>query len=264
MNFLTKIILIPSLTLFVQFSFSQEADNRPSTDKEAQTPAFFGTTITVTTKGISTIPSLTLGKPAAIFEMEMGKKRLSFEPKFRFGLDGKPWSFQFWWRYQLIQKEKFNLNVGARPNFTFKTKTATINGVTDDVIVSQRNLGGEVAPSYYITKKISISPYYLYLYGVDRNMTKHTNFFALRTNFSNMSVSDQFSISITPQIYYLKIDSADGFYFASTLSLQKQNFPFSVSTMFNQKIKSDIAGGQDFLWNVSLIYSFNKQFIKKQ
>ncbi|MDX9776680.1 MAG: hypothetical protein RBT40_12165, partial [Petrimonas sp.] len=107
MNF-TKIILSSILILFVQFSFSQKT-KISSTDNSRQNPAFFATTITVTTKGISTIPNLTLGKPAAIFDMILGKKRLSFEPKFRFALDGKPWSFQFWWRYKLIQKEKFNL-----------------------------------------------------------------------------------------------------------------------------------------------------------
>ncbi len=262
MNF-TKIILSSILILFVQFSFSQKT-KISSTDNSRQNPAFFATTITVTTKGISTIPNLMLGKPAAIFDMILGKKRLSFEPKFRFALDGKPWSFQFWWRYKLIQKEKFNLNIGARPNFSFKTKTATINNVTNEVIVAQRNLGGEVAPSYYITENISLIPYYLYLYGIDKNTTKNTNFFAFRTNFTNISISDYISLGIIPQIYYLKMDSADGVYFASTFSLQKKNFPFSISSMFNQEIKSNIDGSQHFIWNVSLIYSFNKQFIKKQ
>jgi hypothetical protein len=38
----------------------------------------FGGAVTITTKGISTIPNLTLGKPAAIFDLSVGR-RLSFE-----------------------------------------------------------------------------------------------------------------------------------------------------------------------------------------
>src|SRR5512133_709482 len=54
--------------------------------------------VTIQSKGISTIPNLTLGKPAAVFDMKLGRK-LTFEPQFRFALDGKPWAMVFWWRY---------------------------------------------------------------------------------------------------------------------------------------------------------------------
>jgi hypothetical protein len=49
--------------------------------------------VSVTNKGISLIPSFTLGRPAAIFDLAVRKGDLGFEPQFRFGLDGKPWSF---------------------------------------------------------------------------------------------------------------------------------------------------------------------------
>ena len=50
----------------------------------------FGGAISVTNNGISLIPTFSLGKPAIIFDMSAGKRRLSFEPQLRFGLDGKP------------------------------------------------------------------------------------------------------------------------------------------------------------------------------
>jgi hypothetical protein len=62
----------------------------------------YGTVVSVTAKGISTIPSFTLGKPAVIFDVAMGTRKLSFESQFRFSLEGKPWSFLFWWRYKLL------------------------------------------------------------------------------------------------------------------------------------------------------------------
>jgi len=59
--------------------------------------------ITATNKGISTIPSSTLGKAATIFNFSFRKNRLNFDPELRFDMeDIKPWSFIFWWRYRLI------------------------------------------------------------------------------------------------------------------------------------------------------------------
>jgi hypothetical protein len=66
------ILVFASLTFF---SFSQNYDS-------TRVPAHFGGAVTLTTKGISIIPNLTLGKPAVIFDMSAGRK-LSFEPQFR-------------------------------------------------------------------------------------------------------------------------------------------------------------------------------------
>jgi hypothetical protein len=85
--------------------------------------------VTVTNRGISLIPSFTLGKHAAIFDVAIRKHDLSFEPQFRVGLDGKPWSFIFWWRYRVLGGERFRLGVGAHPAILFRTNTVSTNGV---------------------------------------------------------------------------------------------------------------------------------------
>jgi hypothetical protein len=94
-NLFIHIFLFPVILNLPQSAFSQEPDG-------TNTVSHFGGAITVTTKGISMVPNLSLGKPAAIFDLSMGKRRLSFEPSLRFALEGKPWSFLFWWRYKLI------------------------------------------------------------------------------------------------------------------------------------------------------------------
>jgi hypothetical protein len=63
------------------------------------------------------------------------------------------------------------------------------------------------------------------------------------------------------QAYYLKLDAEDGFYVNSTLSLNRRNFPFSVSSSINKIIRSDIAG-DNFLWNINLTYSFATRYTK--
>lgn len=76
-------------------SFSQKNDS-------TIVAGHFGGAVTITNKGISIVPNLTLGKPAVIFDLSVGKRKLSFEPSLRFALEGKPWSFLFWWRYKLV------------------------------------------------------------------------------------------------------------------------------------------------------------------
>lgn len=264
MDFFSKVILVIIGILWIQSGFAIESDTIHLGKNNSTAPFLFETAVTVTTKGISNLPNLTLGKPAAIFDLVLSKGNLSFEPQFRFALlTGKPWSFQFWWRYEVIQSGKFQLNVGARPSFNFKNKTLTINNITSEGIIVQRNLGGEFIPKYYISDKISLESRYLFLYGLDKNMTKYTNFISLRTCFSNIFIANNLSVKLAPQIYYLKMDNSDGFYFGSSLDLMKKNFPISLSSMFNKDIRSNLHGDH-FLWNVSLIYTISKEFIENK
>jgi len=211
--------------------------------------------VTVTTKGISLIPALTLGKPAAIFDVAITGGPLSFEPQFRFGLDGKPWTFIFWGRYRPVREGKFRLTVGAHPALTFKTITDSIGGEPRSAIVTRRYFAGDVYPSFLLTPSLSVGPYYLYSRGLDPESFQHTHFVGARANLTNLPISDQFFIQFAPQLYYLWMDRQDGVYVSSVLTLANRKLPFSVSTLVNSPMRSSIAGGQSFLWNVSLIYA---------
>jgi hypothetical protein len=237
-------------------SFSQNTDS-------IKAVSHFGAAVTLTNKGISLIPNLTLGKPAAIFDMSVGGKRLSFEPQFRFALDGKPWTFILWWRYKLLKPNKFQLNIGAHPAFAFKTVILTTDGTSQEIIRAQHFLAGEVIPSYSITNNISLSVYYLYAHGLEEDLTQSTNYLALRCSFSNVRLSDKFFMKFNPQVYYLKMDANDGYYANATLTLARRNFPVSVSTLVNKTIQTHIPVGEDFIWNVSLIYTFSNEYVKK-
>ena len=79
---LVHFILILIFTSPIQNSFAQSTDNK-------SVPSSFGGAVTVTNNGISFIPTFSLGKPAVIFDMAVGRK-LTFEPQFRFSLEGKP------------------------------------------------------------------------------------------------------------------------------------------------------------------------------
>jgi hypothetical protein len=237
-------------------SFSQEltGNNKPYN---------FSAAVTITNNGISMIPTFTLGKPAAVFDMSVGRK-LSFDPQFRFALEGKPWSFVFWWRYEIIKTGKFQMKIGAHPAFAFKTITVAEEDGSKEIIRVQRFLAGELSPNYFVGKYISIGIYYLYAHGFEQDATRNTHYLTFNSNLSRIPLAGPFFMKYAPQIYYLKMDTDDGFYFASTLTLAHKNFPLTVSSTINKVIRTNISASKDFVWNINLIYAFSNNYSKIQ
>lgn len=252
----SRVLMMLSISAVAVFSNAQTADSITLTNS-------FGGAVTVTTKGISTIPNLTLGKPAAIFDLSMGRRKIFFEPQFRFALEGKPWSFLFWWRYRMIRTEKMQLTIGAHPALSFKTRSLTSNGVTGDYLMTDRYLAGELSPAWLINKNVSAGLYYLYSHGLEKNITRHTNFISLRAGFSNIRLTDEFFLRFNPQVYYLLMDRKDGFYVNSTLVLSRRGFPVSISSQINKSLRTEIETNKKPLWNISLVYAFGKEYVEK-
>lgn len=255
MNYKFKIAFTISALIFTMNALAQTAES-----SKQETGIFTGA-VTVTTKGLSTFPNLTLGKPAAILDLSMGSEKLRFEPVMRFSLEGKPWSFIFWFRYELMNSEKFQFKIGAHPAYSFKTISVTQNGTTKNILRAQQFLAGELAPVFKVGKNISLGPYYIYARGMEKDIVKSSNFISFRTNFSNINLSENYFMRIMAQAYYLKLDADDGFYVNSALSLNRRNFPLSVSSSMNKIIRSEISG-DNFLWNINLTYSFNTRYTK--
>ncbi|MBI1783341.1 MAG: hypothetical protein HYR66_18555 [Sphingobacteriales bacterium] len=245
------------LLLVLLWSFTGFAQTKDSI-------SHFSGSVNVTNNGISLVPTFSLGKPAAIFLLSVGKGRLSFEPDMRFALEGKPWSFIFWWRYKAVQSGKFRLTVGAHPAVNFRTYRLPVNGDSTDVTVARRFLAGELAPNYLLSKNVSIGLYYLFAIGFDINTPKYGHFITVNSNISNIGLPGKLKLRFNPQFYYLKQDKRDGFYFTSAFTISKNNFPFSVSSIINKTLSGNILGSKDFVWNVSLIYSFNKNYVRHQ
>lgn len=288
-----KITVLPVFILLVltNYSFAQKADstNSPRVDTTNFTKPgninppqvdgkksrkndsikkdfYLKWAITITNKGISYIPNLSLGKPAAIFDLSMGNGKLSFEPQLRFSLykePGEPWAFLFPVRYKIKSTGKFQITAGASPLLNFKNVTYTVNGVSTTDLVNRRYLGGELRPNYFFTKNISVGLFYLYFCGVSNRTVKNTNFVSFNINFSNIKFGKQFFAKFNPQLYYLNQDGKEGYYFNSVITLLKRNFPLSIQTNMNAIIQTDIPGSEKFIWNVSLIYTFNRTYIRK-
>jgi hypothetical protein len=59
------------------------------------------------------------------------------------------------------------------------------------------------------------------------------------------------------------MDEKDGYYATATITLAKHDFPLSIQSIMNQTIETNIPAKSDFVWNVSLIYSFSNEYAKK-
>jgi hypothetical protein len=255
-NFLKRTLLIVVLLGISSFSFSQASDS-------TKIVKYFGGSVLVTNKGISTIPNFTLGKPAAIFNFTFGKK-IRFEPELRFALEGKPWMFIFWWRTELLKSDRFAVRLGANPTIAFKTMSLAANGIQSNYLITYRTLTADLTPTFAITKDVGIGMYYMYVYGIEDFTTRNTNYIALRAYFSNIRLPGDYFVKFTPQFYYLRQDGVTGTYLSTTLSLNRRNFPFSIASMINSPIHTDIAIGNELIWNLSVIYAFGHNYVKKQ
>jgi hypothetical protein len=258
---MTKYLFERALMFFVFISLSFLTYSQKSDSTKIEN--YFGGALTVTNNGISLIPTFSIDKPAVLFDLTAGRGKLSFEPQFRFSLDGKPWTFFFWWRYKLVNTSKFFVRVGVHESLSYSTLSVMTNGESKESIITQRYLAGEFTPNYFLTKNISIGLYYLYSYGFDNEYVRNTHFSMLNMNFSNIKLSNKFFLSYMPQIYYLRINRNDGYNVTSTLTLARKNFPVVFSVFGNKTIKSDVPGHKDFVWNASLIYSFDSEYVKK-
>ena len=155
------------------------------------------------------------------------------------------------------------MNVGTHLGLNFKSSVLPIDGDSSNVTVTRRYLAGELFPRFLLAKNISVGIYYLYSHGIDAGTIKNTNFLTLNANFSNIKLSNQFFMKVNPQFYYLKLDAQDGFYFTSTFTVARKNFPLSVSAIINKTINTDITGSKNFVWNASLVYSFHKKYVEQ-
>lgn len=250
----------------VNFAKGADPDSVFSTQNKIRTTAKinnFSAVVTIQSKSISTIPNLTLGKPAIIFDMKLGRK-LTFEPQFRFALeDGKPWAIVFWSRYYGVINDKFKITYHANYSFSYKNITSySSTGTPQELIRTTRYLAGALSPNYQVNKYVGIGAYLFYTRGLESFITQNTYMFSFRPTFSNISIVKNIIAGITPEVYSLKMDGNDGVFFNPRFLVKKKNGSFALLGLVNKPLKSNIPSEYDFLWNVGLSYTFNKKYVE--
>ena len=252
-----KTLIFSSFFLFTSLNAQDEKKDKKLIE--------FSGNINLTNNGFSFIPLFSLGKPATTINLSISGKRLSFDPQFRFDLDGiRPWSFLFIWHYKLIQKEKFTLRLGTYfPAYAFTKTNYTINFKSVDVLTPQRYFIWSSYINYIISNKVNLGLFYLNGKGLEKtDQNDQASFISLRSNIRNINLIKSLSININSEIYFLKVDLNHGYYMAQTISIKYDNLPFYLSSTFNKAIDSNI-NAKTFDWNIAVNYSFKSLYKKK-
>jgi hypothetical protein len=252
---------LKGMTFFCLVLFSQilVAQNENSAAPKINN---FTAAVTIQSKGISTIPNLTLGRPAIAFDLKLGRK-LTFEPQFRFALDGKPWAMVFWWRYYQSIGDKFKVTYHTNYSLSYKTiNSYTSTGSSQEMIRTTRYLVGAIEPNYRINNYVGVGAYLFYNYGMETFITRNTYMVSFRPTFSNIPIVKDVTLSIVPEIYSLIMDKDEGVFLNSRFLIRKKNFPLAFSGLINKPLKSTIPSDYDFLWNVGLTYTFTNKYIE--
>jgi len=222
----------------------------------------FGGAVTIQSKGISTIPNLTLGNPAAVFDLKVGRK-LTVEPQFRFSLDGKPWAMVFWWRYYGSIGDKFRVTFHTNYSLSYKSITNyTSPGIPQEIFRTTRYLVGAISPDFQVNKYMCLGMYLFYNCGLETFITRNTYMVSFTPTFSNIPTTKNITGRVAPEISFLKMDNNDGVFFNSRFLISKKNYPLSISGLINKPLKSNIPSEYDFLCNLVLTYTFNNKYMK--
>lgn len=234
-----------------------------TTDSTEVTSTFSGS-VGITNNGFSIVPTFSLNAPAAIINFYFRKKRFSFDPDIRLVPDARKGGMLFWFRYYLVEREKFTLRVGAHPAFSFVRKTLIDNGESRELTELLRFAAFEVVPTYRITPNFTVGALYLNGNGLQRYGPQHTNVLFLNTGLTNIKLGKQLRLNLFPTVFFLNVDGKTGSYFSGTVSLVRKDLPFTLQTTINQTFKSNIPGNRDFMWNVLLAYNFSKKYHRVQ
>ena len=215
----------------------------------------------VTTNGISIIPTFSLNKPAfnATYSFSRGG-RWSLDPDLRMTFDMRKGGVMFWLHYKMVNSGKFRLNVGAHPALNFAVRSVTENSKSWNITQSRRFIGTEIFPHYIVSDKLFFGVYYLKGFGLQKDGPVNSHFVALNSTIAGIPLFGNVTLSLNPQVYYLKLDKEDGYYFSSNITLSKPHSPFAFASTMNKEISTNITGSKNFVWNLTLLYQFNKKY----
>jgi hypothetical protein len=246
--------LVALLFIIPSLGASAQNDTLPSA-------TVFSGSVGVTNNGISIVPTFSLRAPAIITNLSLSKGgKFSIDPDIRFTFDFRKGSALLWFRYKLLNNNKFKFTVGAHPAYNFALRTVTENGKSWQITQARRFVATELAPTYIVNKHFAIGMYYLNGHGLQDDGPKSTHFVTFNTSFTGLPLGGSYVFNFNPNVYYLKVDKEDGFYLSGAAGIVNKNFPISLLASYNKEINTHITGSRDFDWNITLSYRFSNKY----
>lgn len=256
--FLQQIIIVRKIfalcLICASFGASAQNDSLPSETR-------FSGSVGVTNNGISIVPTFSLRAPAIITNLSLSKGgKFSIDPDIRFTFDFRKGSALLWFRYKLLNYNKFKFTVGAHPAFNFALRTVTENGKSWQITQARRFVATELAPTYIVNNHFAFGMYYLNGHGLQDDGPKSTHFVTFNTSFTGLPLGSDYVFNFNPNVYYLKVDKQDGFYLSGGASIANKKSPIAIAGSYNKEIRTNISGSRNFDWNITLLYKFNNKY----
>jgi len=243
-----KRLIFIGLVLISSSLFSQDQSG------DAKSALELAGNILLSSNGISPVPAFSLGKPAIMTNLSLKRSRFSFTNQFNYGIDGKPWSSNNWFRFQ-FPAGKFRFRVGTNWSFYFKESTIVENNQTITIKRVNRYLENELAVIYQAKENITIQTMWWHDEGLDVDGVKRGDYYSLSMEVSKIRILKNVYLKLAPNIFYLnnKIPFS-GLFVSNTASINYKESPFSLSFQVVQPIVVKPEG--NFSWNVGLGYRF--------
>jgi len=242
-----KLSVCFSLFLISVILFSQE--NNDTTGKKLKASCAFS----INSNGISSIPAFSLGDPAIMVAVGLAKGRFSFDPVLAYDLEMKPWFFDSWVHYLIVDKPAFKLRTGINFSMYFSDLLLPEDEI---VLQGQRYWAFELAGIYNINPKTSLTV----LVWNDRGQDPGTItgiYTSLAIDRSEIPVGKRVLLAGSLQIFNIAYDgNNDGLFISPRIAGSIRKVPVSLFFQAIQPITTNISPYPGFKWNIGASYSF--------
>lgn len=245
-------------TGYIPFIFSQSINKTPlqANSKETINKFEINGLVLIGNVGFAPIPAFSFDSPILTGSLCIKTKKLTYQPDFSIGLNGKPWMINHWIGYTIAENQKYKIYAGVNPSLFFKNEFID-SGL--EIVHAHRNITIELAGTRKISKRLSMILTYLHIKAFDPG-TLSGDFVDLSVTAVWTRVFTYFEFHLKPQVFYFDLEgNINGLYTSNTISL---THPFirnkiSLSAYFQGvlPVKTDFPGNT-FKWNAGFRYDF--------
>jgi hypothetical protein len=209
--------------------------------------------ISLNTNGVAAVPAFALGKPALMLNLSVRKGRFSYDPTIAYGLNLKPWIFDNWFHYRLIDKPKFELRTGCNVSMFFSEFK---NADTTGIWYGQRYFTPELAGTFKFEKNRSLAVMLWYDIGVEPN-TISGYFYNLQYDRYGIPAGRYVTFGVNVQLFYIDYTgNNDGFFISPKVSATSTRLPLSIFFQGIQPFASNMVPFPTFQCNLGVGFIF--------
>ncbi len=203
------------------------------------------------TSGFAPVPAFSFNKPLVMAFFTLTKKRFSYEPDFRVGLNGQPWMINNNIRFTAIKNENIIISGAINPSLFFQTVPA---GSGEDIIHAQRNLSFDISIVTRVSKLLVLTVLYLHNHACDPGALSG-DYYNISISTSPVSLSKKFLLHATQESFYFNFGELNGLFTSTSLRVAHHRLPLSVFFQGVLPLWANFSGNQA-KWNAGIMYSF--------